>query len=108
MESNIVEYDKVPSLITDSIHALNDWGYAIIVISGKVIVISGEIQMADVFQSIDEHFIDGKDITGYLMNNSVNLAKAQQREAFDFYLNELKSRNYRLHKDERYLRYSRE
>lgn len=107
METSNVKYDNIPDLVADSILALNDWGYSLIVIAGKIIIIEGEIQMADQFQSIDEHYIQGKNVSQYLLRNATNLSRAQQRGAFDSYFNALTTRNYKFHRDERYTRYSR-
>lgn len=102
-----VEHDNINQDILESIYSIFDWGYAIIVIGGRIYVIEGDIQMADQFQSIDEHFIEVKDITKYVINNATHLISGQNKEVFISYLAEIKRRKVRYHKEEKYVRFSR-
>lgn len=102
-----VAYDKLDEQTIDAVHIINDWGYPIIIIGGRILIIHSDIEMADQFQSNDEHYIVGKDITKYINNEGVSLVSQQNKAAFNTYLIEVKHRYYKFHKDERYLRYTR-
>jgi hypothetical protein len=99
-------YDKIPEEILESLYAIFDWGYKLVVVSGRILLIDGEIQMADYHQQIDEHFITAKDITTYVIRHTIHLSKSQQQEGLASYLSEIRTRTYRFHKDEKYFRLS--
>jgi hypothetical protein len=102
-----VGVDQSSQQLVESIYAIQDWGYAIIFIAGRVYLIDGDIEMADEFQSISEHFFYGKDITNYILQNATHLSINQNKDAFTEYLNtKVKRRKFRFHKNERYVRYS--
>lgn len=102
-----IHHDNLPQDLLEAIYALNDVSRAIVVIAGRVIVVTGDVQMADEFQSINEHFIEGKDITSYIISHAINLSAGRAVEAFlEHEASNLRRRLFRFHKDERYARFS--
>jgi hypothetical protein len=101
-----LKYNNIPETINESLAVIYDWGFSIVVICSRIYLIDGEIQMADQFQTNDEHYFFGKDITLYVINNSVHFKQSHQKNSFLSYLDTVKPINFRFHKDEKYIRYS--
>ena len=104
MNNILADLNNIPDDIMDSLIVLSGWNFVPVIIQGRIIMVDGEYNFANEYDSTSSHEIRGKDMTKFIIDHKNFFVKGNAEEEFrNAYDGRIQTRLFRYHGDTRYL-----